>query len=281
MSGISQRIQRRKDALRLTIVWIVTLLLIGGPLYIVVNTAMKPIEEATTVSVTLPTRFGFFENLAAVVGDGRTLTGFLNSCLITIPTVTLTLLFGAMAAWIFGRSDRRWIQALYYVAISAVMLPPTIITTIRVLQELRIYGTQPGLILFYIGISVGGAIFLMTGFVKNIPLEVEEAARIDGASSLRVFWSVILPSLRPVVLVSLVSIMLSIWNEFFFAYFLLPDRTLQTLPLGLYNFASANTYQFNWGLIFTHVIIVSLPLIIVFLFAQKSIISGLLGGAVK
>ena len=161
------------------------------------------------------------------------------------------------------------------------MLPPAIVTTLKVLDTLGLAGTQAGLILFYCGSQLSIAIFLMTGFIKGIPFEMEEAARIDGAGTFRVFWSIILPSLRPVLLTTGIILTLFIWNDFLTPFFLLPSTDQQTLPLGLYNFASANQYELNWNLIFTQVLLVSLPLLIVYVIAQRKVVSGLLGGALK
>ncbi|WP_309616965.1 carbohydrate ABC transporter permease, partial [Salinibacterium sp.] len=206
---------------------------------------------------------------------------FFNSLLITVPAITLLLLFGSLAAWVFARGRSRTLNAVYYAAISGVMLPPAIVSTLQVLSVLGLSGSRIGLILFYTGTQLSISIFLMTGFVKAIPFEIEEAARLDGAGTLRVFFSVILPSLRPVLLTTGVVLALFIWNDFLTPFFLLPNSREQTMPLGLYNFASANTYELNWNLIFTQVLLVSLPLLIVFIVAQKRIIGGLLGGAVK
>ena len=275
------RRSRRNTAIRLVALSFGAVVIVVFPLYLLVLTALKPTSEAHSVGMTLPTRIAFLDNLATVFSEGNTIRGLINSVLITIPSVTLLLFFGAMAAWVFARGRRHSVKAIYYIAISGVMLPPTIVSTLRVLAFLHLDGSQVGLILFYSGTQLSIAIFLMTGFVKGIPLEIEEAARIDGAGTLRVFWSIIVPSLRPVLLTTGVILTLFIWNDFLSPFFVLPNTDQQTLPLGLYNFASANTYDLNWNLIFTQVLLVSFPLFVLFIFAQRRIVGGLLGGAVK
>lgn len=279
--GSQARRERRLTTIRLIATWAAALSLVGIPLYVIILTALKPVEEARSVTITLPTRIGFFDNLATVLDDGDALRGFINSCIVTMPALAVTLLLAATAAWVFGRARTRMPRFLYYLVITGIMLPPAIVATIRVLGVVGIEGTQLGLILFYCGTQIGGAVFLMTGFVKGIPYEMEEAARLDGASALRILWSVILPSLRPVILVSGVYLMLTIWNDFFYAFFILRDPGDRTMPLGLYGFAAANMFQYNWSLIFTYVLLTSLPVVIAFLFAQKRIVSGLLGGVGK
>ncbi|MGN6127662.1 MAG: carbohydrate ABC transporter permease [Humibacter sp.] len=246
-----------------------------------VLTTMKPAEQAHTVSLTWPTENAFWENLGTVLTEGDTIRSFFNSTLITVPTIALALITGALASWVIARGRRVSIQMVYYLLLAGVMLPPAMIASVRLLQSIGLYNTVPGLILFQVGVGLGGVVFLMTGFVRGLPYEIEEAARIDGASSIRVFFSIILPSMQPVLLTVGITMMLAVWNEFFTVFFLLPNPSFATLPLGLYKFAAANEYQLNWNLIFMQILLVSLPMLIVYLFAQRRIISGLLSGAGK
>jgi raffinose/stachyose/melibiose transport system permease protein len=123
-------------------------------------------------------------------------------------------------------------------------------------------------------------IFFVTGFVRTIPHELEEAARVDGAGPLRVFGTIILPLLVPVLSTATILICLYVWNDVFYAFFVVGGR-LDTLPLNLFQVASAGLYLNNWHLIFAYVILMSLPLIVTFAIAQRRIISGITSGAVK
>ena len=272
---------RAGSTVRLALISTFALIVVVAPLYVAVVTASKPTEEAHSVSANLPSRFALWENISTVVVEGNAIRGLLNSLLITVPSILTLLIFGAMAAWVFARGRGPTSRVLYFIAISGVMLPPAIVVTLRVVDLLGLTGLPVALILFYAGTLMSISIFLMTGFVKGIPVAIEEAARIDGASTLRVFWSIILPSLRPVLLTTGVILSLLVWNDFLTPFFLLPNTQDQTLPLGLYQFASANQYSLNWNLIFTQVLLVSLPLLILFIVAQKRIVGGLLGGAIK
>jgi raffinose/stachyose/melibiose transport system permease protein len=272
---------RHFSALQLVPTWIAALVVVGGPIYLMIATASKPTAEAHSVDASLPTKFDLLHNISTVIDEGNTLSGLLNSVLITVPAVVLLLLFGSMAAWVFARVKSRATTALYFVAISGVMLPPAIVATIKLLSTLGLSGSRIGLILFYGGTQLSIAIFLMTGFVKAIPFEIEEAARIDGAGTWRIYRSIILPSLRPVLLTASIVLTLFIWNDFLTPFFLLSSPGEQTLPLGLYNFASANQYQLNWNFIFTQILLVSLPLLILYISAQRKIVGGLLGGSGK
>jgi raffinose/stachyose/melibiose transport system permease protein len=132
----------------------------------------------------------------------------------------------------------------------------------------------------YAGIYLSTVIFFVTGFVRTIPLELEEAARIDGAGPLAVFGRVILPLLRPVLATATILICLYVWNDVFYAFFVLGGR-MDTLPLNLFQVASAGLYLNNWHLIFMYVLLMSLPLLVVFVVAQRKIIAGITSGAVK
>ncbi|WP_158868398.1 carbohydrate ABC transporter permease [Leifsonia sp. AG29] len=265
---------------RVTALWFTAAVVVLAPLSLLLVNASKPTGEATSVSASLPSRFALFDNIATVIQEGNTITGFVNSVLITVPSIALILFFGSMAAWVFARGRTRTVGAVYFVAISGILLPPAIVATLRVMSSLGLSG-RPALILFYLGTQLSLAVFVMTGFVKSIPIEIEEAARVDGASTLRVYWSIVLPSLRPVLLTTAVISALLIWNDFLTPFFLLSDPSQQTMPLGLYNFASATQYTLNWNLIFTQVLLVSLPLLVLFVIAQRRIVGGLLGGALK
>jgi len=137
-----------------------------------------------------------------------------------------------------------------------------------------------GMIGVYMGIYLSTVIFFVTGFVRTIPEALEEAAQIDGASPFAVFRRVVLPLLRPVLATATILICLYVWNDVFYAFFVVGGR-VDTLPLNLFRVASAGLYLNNWHLIFAYVILMSLPLIAVFAVAQRRIISGITGGAVK
>jgi raffinose/stachyose/melibiose transport system permease protein len=197
-----------------------------------------------------------------------------------VPSVVVLLLFGSMAAWVLARRSGLLISLLYSVAISGIVLPPAVITLVLLLRQLSLAGTVPGMVLVYVGIYMSTAIFFITGFVRTIPRELEDAARVDGAGPVRIFVTVILPLLRPVLATATILICLYIWNDVFYAFFVIGGRK-DTLPLNLFQVASAGLYLNNWHLIFAYVVLMTIPLLLVFGVAQRRIISGITGGAVK
>lgn len=258
----------------------VAVLLLGVPFWIVLVTAAKDQAEALNPNVTLPTQWRLLENVSSVVVDGRMLAALGGSILVMVPAVAGALLLGSLAAWVMARRRTRVVAFLYALAISGIVLPPAIVTIVLVLRQLGIAGTALGLVGVYMGMYLSTVIFFVTGFVRTIPVELEEAARVDGASPLRVFRVVILPLLTPVLSTATILLCLYIWNDVFYALFIVGGR-LDTLTLNLFEVASSGLYLQNWHLIFTYIVLMSLPLLIIFIVAQRRIIAGVTSGAVK
>lgn len=276
----------RSSVIRQNIVsWIALLLgvvVVGLPVYLLLVTSFKTLAESQDLSFSLPTSLSILENYSAVFVQGKYLQGLANSLIVTVPAILISIVLGSAAGWVFVRSTRRWAQAAYYFAISGVLLPPAIITTLLVLRQIGLMNTQVGLVGLYVGFSFPITVFLITGFIKTIPVELEEAARIDGASNLRLFFSILLPLLTPILWTTSILLALSLWNDFFYAFFVLGGNSdASTLPLNLYQVATVTIYKKTWNLIFASIVLTSLPLIVLFLGAQRRIISGITSGAVK
>ncbi|REC99207.1 carbohydrate ABC transporter membrane protein 2 (CUT1 family) [Microbacterium sp. AG157] len=259
---------------------IVAVALLGIPFLLTVLTASKTQAEAFVPTLALPSEWHLLDNFATVIGDGRMLAAFGGSVLVMVPAVLGVLILGSMAAWILGRRKSKGLAFVYAVAISGIVLPPAVVTIVLLLRQLGLAGTAIGMIGVYMGMYISTVIFFVTGFVRTIPLELEEAARVDGASPVKVFVKIILPLLMPVLATATILICLYIWNDVFYALFVVGGR-LDTLPLNLYQVASAGLYLQNWHLIFAYIILMSLPLLITFMVAQRKIISGITSGAVK
>ena len=259
---------------------VVAFLLLGIPFWLILVTASKDQAEALNPNLSLPSEWQLLENFATVFTEGRILPAFLGSMLVMVPAVFGVLLLGSLAAWILARRGGRMVAIAYALAISGIVLPPAVVTIVLLLRQLGLAGTAVGMIGVYMGMYLSTVIFFVTGFVRTIPHELEEAARVDGASPLRTFATIIFPLLRPVLATATILICLYIWNDVFYALFVVGGR-LDTLPLNLYQVASSGLYLQNWHLIFAYIILMSLPLLITFIVAQRKIISGITSGAVK
>ncbi|TDC71736.1 carbohydrate ABC transporter permease [Streptomyces hainanensis] len=256
-------------------------LAVGVPLWLVLATAAKPQAEAVRPNLDPPDAWQPGRNYSDALSEGEMLRGLVNSLLVIVPAVLLVLVLGAGAAWVFARRRGRLVAAAYAVCVSGLLLPPAIITIVLQLRQLGLAGTRPGMIAVYTAMYLSTSIFFMTGFIRSIPHELEEAARIDGAGPLRVFVRVVLPLLRPVIATATIMVMLYAWSDVFYAFFVLGGGDAATLPINLYQVASAQLYLNNWHLIFAYVVLMSLPMIAVFLVAQRRIVSGITSGAVK
>ncbi|WP_216380113.1 carbohydrate ABC transporter permease [Arcanobacterium phocae] len=279
----SSIIHKRSWAQRIrhaVLVFVVIAVLLAIPFWVAFVTAGKSQAEAVTPNLSLPSSWQLFENFAAVMTEGKMLKAFLGSVIVTVPSVVIALLFGSMAAWIFARKTSRANAILYTIFISGLILPPSVVTMMLLLKILGLAGTAVGMIGVYTGIYLSIVIFFITGFVRTIPYSLEEAARIDGAGPTQIFFKVIFPLLMPTLASATILVVLYIWNDVFYALFILSGK-LDTLPLNLYNVASAGLYLNNWHYIFAYIILISIPLLIIFIVGQRKIISGITGGAVK
>lgn len=256
------------------------LISLGIPFWLILVTAAKSQQEAQSPNLSLPTTWSLGENLATALTQGDMFVAFFGSVLILVPSVAGALLLGAMASWVLARRKSRGIGILYAIAISGVVLPPAVVTVVLLLRQIGLAGTAAGMIGVYMGMYLSIVIFFVTGFIQTIPAELEEAARVDGARPAKVFFKIILPLLSPVLSTATILVSLFIWNDVFYALFVIGGR-LDTLPLNLFQVASSGLYQQAWNLIFSYILLMSLPFLAIFIVAQRRIISGITSGAVK
>jgi raffinose/stachyose/melibiose transport system permease protein len=277
-------IQRRRPRLRRlvqpTLAILAVVVLLGVPFWLVIATAGKDQAEALNPNLAPPTHWQLFQNFATVLDQGRMVPAFLGSLLIMVPAVAGVLVLGSMASWVLGRRKGRATSFVYALAISGIVLPPAVVTIVLLLRYIGLDGTALGMIGVYMGMYMSTVIFFVTGFVRTIPIELEEAARVDGARPITIFVRIILPMLGPTIATATILICLYIWNDVFYALFVIGGR-LDTLPLNLYQVASSGLYLQNWHLIFAYIVLMSLPLLITFMVMQRKIISGITSGAVK
>jgi len=253
------------------------------PVWLVLVNSAKSTPEAGELGLGLPKEWHLLDNYMTVIVEGDYPTALRNSLVVVLPAIALTLLLGSVAAWAYARSSSMGMRVAYNVTVLTILLPPALLPTIFILQQTGLQGSTLGYVLVTIGVRLGLVVFLMVGFIRQLPPSLEEAAQVDGASRLSVYWHIILPLTRPVFFVAGVLLTISVWNEFFFASFLLAAQDQATLPLALFQFSSQGGAQVLrvWNLIFAHVVLTSLPLVVVYIFAQKRVISGLTDGGVQ
>lgn len=279
-SVMVNRPSHKRGIIHAVLVIVTLLVLLGVPFWLLIVTAGKTQAEAIQPTMSLPSHWQLLENFKTVLVEGKMISAFFGSILVTVPSVFLALLLGSMASWILARRTTRPMTIVYALCISGLILPPAVVTIMMLLKMIGLSGTAPGMIGVYVGIYLSTVIFFVTGFIRTIPVSLEEAARMDGAKPMRIFFTIVLPLLGPTLATATILVTLYIWNDVFYSLFILSGK-MNLLPLNLYNVASAGLYLNNWHLIFAYIILMSLPLLLVFAFTQRKIISGITGGAVK
>jgi len=248
--------------------------------FILVN-AMKDEQQAARLDFALPTTFRIWENLVEVVTtrNWMLLKAFLNSAILTVGSVTLLVIVSAMVGFVLQRRKTRWNGLINFLILAGLMMPPAVVPTIWLLQSLGLFATLHGLILIEVAYHMSFCILLYRAFIATIPRELDEAAIIDGAKPLDVFFRVVLPLLWPVTVTNIVVQTVSIFNDFTNPLYYAPGASNATVQLTLYNFVSQFDTAYN--LLFMNILLITIPPLVVFLFFNRQIVAGMTAGAVK
>ena len=251
------------------------------PFIFILLNAAKTRQEAALLQFSWPTDFQLWANLQEVMafGDGRMLRALWNSTLLTVGSVTLIVLLSALVAFVIQRRADRLASVVGSFMLAGLIIPPAVVPTVFLLQWLGLYKTLIGMIMVDVAYTMPFAILIFRAFMGNIPRELDEAALIDGASPLRVFFSIILPLLRPAIVTVVVTSSVNIFNDFVGPLYFLPGVDNVTAPLTLFSFISQFSSQYN--LLFADVVIMTIIPLIIFIFFQKQLVSGMMGGAIK
>jgi raffinose/stachyose/melibiose transport system permease protein len=264
---------------------IVALVVVGiifvVPFVFIFLTAAKTSAEAGLFQFSWPSQFQLLENIRDVLsfGNNRMFLAMWNSIVLTVGSVTLIVLLAALVAFVMQRRGDRLASAFSSILLAGLILPPAIVPTIFLLQGLGLYKTLLGLILVEVAFQLPFATLILRAFMSTIPREIDEAAIIDGASPWQVFSTVILPLLKPAIVTVIVVSAVFIYNDFTLPLYFLPGSQNVTVQLTLYSFMSQFTSR--WNLLFADVVFITLPPLIMFLFFQRQIVSGMTTGAIK
>lgn len=210
-------------------------------------------------------------------------TYFFNSVIVTAVATILGVLVSAIAAYPLSRIEFRFRQPIILLFLVGLMIPwmVTFIPLYSVLNTIGLLNTRTGIILVYATYNIPFNLFVLIGFMRTLPLELEEAAAIDGASATRTFLSVILPLSRAGIASVVVINILNNWNEFFYAYLFLTSNNRLTIPVGLFRLGQAADYGTNWVTLFAGILITVIPILVAFAFLQRQFAQGLTAGALK
>ncbi len=251
------------------------------PFVFILLTAAKTRQDASRLIFSLPTEWQLWENFLQVLQTRNylLLLAYFNSTVITVFAVTLLVLFGAMVGYVLQRRPSRWNKVVYAFVLAGLMIPPAVVPTIWVLQSIGLFKTITGMIFIQVAYGLAFSVLLFRSFIATIPRDLDEAALIDGATPLQIFFRVILPLLKPVTVTVIVVQSISIFNDFTNPLYYLPGRENVTVQLTLYNFQGQFQTQFN--LLFMNILLVTIPPLIVYIFFNRQIVAGMTAGAVK
>ncbi len=251
------------------------------PFAFILVTAMKTQREAGFLEFSWPTEIVFLDNLREAL-EARNyilIIAFINSTILTISSVAIMVVFAAMVGFVLQRRHTRWTGFINFLVLSGLIIPPAVVPTIWVLQGLGLFRTMPGLILVEVAYGLSFSILLFRAFIATVPRELDEAAIIDGAGPLRLFFRVIFPLLRPVAVTVIVVQSVVVFNDFTHPLYFLPGEQNATVQLTLYNFQSQ--YETQYNLLFTNILLITIPPLVMYLFFNRQIVAGLTAGAIK
>ena len=255
-----------------------TLLFLSPLLYMVLN-SFKPYSQMLKEPWSFPKEL-FLDNYVKAFRQMEFFQSFWNSCLITAVSVALIVFLGALAAYPITRFRNRITDFLSVYFLIGYMVPTQvlIVQIFSVMKKVDLINTKSGLILVYAS-GVSFAVFMYQGFVRSIPIDMEESALIDGARPMQVFWKIVFPLLRPATATLVIFRAMWVWNDFTLSSLFLSSRRNLTLLLELHQ--CIGEFSLDWSVMLAIMCIVMLPMVIFYLAMQKQIIAGMTSGAVK
>ena len=266
-----------------TILFSLVSILYVSPIFIVLINSFKKKTYISRRPFALPDAKSFvgWENYVNAIDHYGFLDSIWCTLFITVASVIVILVCTSMFAWFITRVENKWTKALYLLCVFSMVVPFQMVmfTLSKVTDTLRL-NTPWGLVIIYLGFGAGLAVFMFCGFVKSIPLEIEEAAMIDGCSPLRTFFSVVLPIMKPTYISVGILETMWIWNDFLLPYLTLDRNKYTTIPMVI-QMMQGSYGRVDMGAIMACLLMAILPIIVFYLSCQKYIIKGVAAGAVK
>ncbi len=250
------------------------------PFFWMVSVSLKPATEPFAIPARLwPEHPTVGNYVSAFRPEFRTY--FVNSLVVSLSTVVITVTLALFAAYSFTRSSLRLLSIALGLVIVAQMFPGSaiIIPIYRMMRAGHLLNTYASLILAYVAITLPVAIWMLRGFLARMPVTLEEAAAIDGAGPVRTFFEIIVPLCRPGIAATAVFVLIVTWQEFLFALSFTSTKEMRTLPVGMNDFIGQ--YGIRYGELMASSVLISLPVVLVFMILQRQFVAGLTAGAVK
>jgi raffinose/stachyose/melibiose transport system permease protein len=251
------------------------------PFAFILLQASKTADEAANLDYNLPTQWNIVQNIkdAFTARDYMLVTAFKNSIILTVVSITVLVVLCSMVGFVLQRRPGRVANVVSLLVLSGLIIPPAIVPTIWVLDQMHLFKTLSGLILVMIAFQMSFCILLFRAFVAAIPKELDEAAMIDGCTGFKLFFRVIFPLLRPVIITIIITTSVAIFNDFVNPLYFTPGDENATVQLTIYNFMSQFSTQYN--LLFMDIVLITIPPLILYIFFNRKIVAGMTAGAVK
>lgn len=259
---------------------VIHLVLVVLPLYIMVVTSFKTNKEVFKAPLALPSGLNL-EGYEKVFRLNDFARFYLNSFIVTAAAILIFIFTGLLAAYAIARLRFRGSNFFYIYFLLGMMIPIRIgvLNMFRMFNSLKLSDSLFGLILIYSAMSIGFSVFIMTGFMRSIPIELEESAKLDGATNFRILWTIIVPIMKPAIATAIIYNFVPIWNDFYFPLIFIKTESLQTVPLAVTIFFGQ--YSTEWPTVFAALTIAAVPPLILYFIFSKQFIKGLTAGAVK
>ena len=256
-------------------------------IYPVFNIVINSLKENRFITTTGVFELPGSESFVGIANYIESITGmdflrsFWYSLIITVSSVCLIMLCCSMAAWYIVRVNTLFAKVFYYLCIFSMVVPfQMVMFTLATTADRLHLNTPYNICVIYLGFGAGLAVFMFSGFVRSIPMEIEEAAMIDGCSPLQIYFHIIIPILKPTIISTAILETMWVWNDYLLPTLVLDIKKYRTIPMAIQYFrGSFGTV--NMGAMMASIVIDIVPIIILYLFAQKYIIQGMVDGAIK
>ncbi|MFM5905297.1 MAG: carbohydrate ABC transporter permease [Micrococcales bacterium] len=251
------------------------------PFAFIVVTASKTADEALALQFTWPTKWVIWKNITEVLStnDFMLVRAFTNSMLLTVFSVTGVVVLCSVTAYIIVRRHGRLAKLANGMLLAGLIIPPALVPTIFVMQGLGIYGSFPGMVFIEIAFNASFAVMIFKSFIASIPRELDEAAIIDGAGPIRLYFQVVFPLLKSVTVTVIILTSVFVFNDFTNPLYFMNGPGAETIQLTLYNFTSQ--FQSNYNLLFMDILLITVPMVILFAIFNRRIVAGMTAGSVK
>lgn len=248
------------------------------PIYLVLVNSLKTDAQARSMGPGLPSELRW-SNYDVVIEEGKLAQAFVNSVIYTVLATLLCILLATAAAFALARNRTRLNRVLYLFLVIGIAMPVNYVTLTKVMEVTHLVNTQLGMIVLYAASKLPFAVFVIYAFFHTVPIEIDEAAILDGCAPHQLFWRVMVPLLRPAWITVGILTFLDLWSEFIMPLYFLSSSDKWPMTLAVYNFFGM--YESTWNLVSADVVLTIIPVLVVFVFGQRYIKSGLTAGAVK